>query len=363
MERNIVIDFLKFLFILCIFGGHLNYIALAGENNPILMRLGFLGVEFFFIVSGAFMFYKIKKLNSNHSIQKLVFNYIERKVSIFMPYYLIAFFLGFVLFHYPDSFSLKIMSQHFIQSLPCLLQLEMLGIKGYQVLGPTWFLSAMLVSILLLFPLYYKYRSSCNIYIAVVLAVIIYGYIFYRKGNLATINPIGDGFVYSGVLRGIAGMSMGAICLALSEKINEYEYTKLGAYIISITEIMGYLLIFVLMHISSRIRFDFLILVLMIPCIAITLSKKSYTVMIANYLPNWLGKLSMMMFLCDALVRRLICIVMSSSSRDQKIIPCIILLFLMSGIVWYIGNKFSNLYNFIIKLIIKESSYEMSRSR
>lgn len=156
MDRNKIIDLWKLIFVICIFIGHLNNVALVGEKNPIIMRLGFLGVEFFFIVSGFLMFKKIEFANNSSSLNRLTFEFLKRKIEIFFPCYCSVYILGFVVYHIGSEFDFNALIRHFIMSIPCIMQLNMVGMDGYQVLAPTWFLSAMLISMLFLFPLYKK---------------------------------------------------------------------------------------------------------------------------------------------------------------------------------------------------------------
>lgn len=65
-RRNGFIDLMKLIFCLGIVFNHLNSVSLPAESNTIIMRYGFLGVEFFFIVSGYLM--TMKAFNEQQSI-------------------------------------------------------------------------------------------------------------------------------------------------------------------------------------------------------------------------------------------------------------------------------------------------------
>lgn len=341
MQRNLVIDFMKLVFVLCIFAGHINSLALRDEHIRPIMRLGFLGVEFFFIVSGYLMSMKIDKLAVGKAVDKVTFDFLYRKISIFYPYYITAYIMGFIVLHCKNTLDINVIIKHFIMSLPCLLQLSMAGISGYQVLAPTWFLSAMLISMLILFPLFYHYRDS-SMLISTLLIIFLYGYIFHFKGILATIEPINNAIMYSGVLRGLAGISLGGICYRLCTKLKKQELTYFSRVMLTIIEISGYILIVSLMNYSCSIRLDFLILFLLTICIIISFSQKSYSTILEKYIPNKVGKLSMVIFFTDAIARNIVSIILPNSIRNEKIMPCFIVLFLLSFLILFIGEKVNN---------------------
>ena len=63
-SKNYEIDFVKFLFAIGIFVYHSMYLD-AVNGNPKIFAKGYLGVEFFFMVSGYFMAASISKAQSN----------------------------------------------------------------------------------------------------------------------------------------------------------------------------------------------------------------------------------------------------------------------------------------------------------
>lgn len=184
--------------------------------------------------------------------------------------------------------------------------------------------------------------------IAVFIVVFIYGYIFKNNGHLAIINPLGNSIIYSGVLRGIAGISLGGICYKLCKLLKTSNLSKNGRILISMLEVVGYIGSIVLMGINYKVRLDFLILILITISIIITFSKKSYTVKFEGYVPNAVGKLSMAIFLSDAVARKVIILLMPHSTRNDKIIPSFIALFTISIIILF-SEKYIKMLVFKIK--------------
>ena len=65
-KRNGFIDIMKLVFCLGVILNHLNTVSVSFQMNTIVMRYGFLGVEFFFIVSGYLMAKKANGVSLEH---------------------------------------------------------------------------------------------------------------------------------------------------------------------------------------------------------------------------------------------------------------------------------------------------------
>lgn len=216
-KRNKVIDILKLIFVMIIFINHSNFYIQPGEKVNTIMHLGFLGVEFFFIISGYLMFYKADNIN-NTNLGESTLSFIFRKISIFLPYYIVAYIIGFGI-AYINAFSLKIIFKDFITSFFAIMQLEMAGFKTYQVLEPTWYLSSMILSMLVLYPLALKFKRNYTLLIAPIIAIMCYGYLSLHIGKLATQSQVCAGGIYSGIFRGLGGISLGCLCYGMANKL------------------------------------------------------------------------------------------------------------------------------------------------
>lgn len=91
MRRNAWIDFVRILFSVGIFLTHLNSLAQPTENVDLIYCFGFLGVEFFFIISGYFM------AASANNIHKANRNMWERPQCIFFGKNINGFFHAILL--------------------------------------------------------------------------------------------------------------------------------------------------------------------------------------------------------------------------------------------------------------------------
>ena len=350
-SRNQMIDILKIIFVIAIFCCHLNSLSQPKEKVELFMHLGFLGVEFFFIVSGYFMFSKLDRIKE-YDISNETIKFILHKISIFFPYYIFAYIIGFIVLHYQNKIQLNMLIKDLVMSIPSILQLQISGIKCYQALTSTWYLSAMILSMCFLFPIVFKLKSTFSKIIAPLIVVFIYGYLSLNIGNLATIDPINGGVVYTGLLRGIAGISLGCSCFEIAKYLREYKLSNHGKKIITYLEILLYFLILYLMNYKATFRLDFIIVLLFIIALSITFSNQSYTKNIIHKEYLWIGKLSLIIFLVDPIARSITRILLPMYSRNERILPCIVILILLS-ILTYIGGDKVKRISYNLKNILK----------
>lgn len=337
-SRNQMIDILKIVFVIAIFCCHLNSLSQPKEKVELVMHLGFLGVEFFFIVSGYFMFSKLDEIKED-DISNETIKFILRKISIFFPYYIFAYIIGFIVLHYQNKIQLNMLIKDLVMSIPSILQLQVSGIKCYQALTSTWYLSAMILSMCFLFPIAFKLKSIFSKITAPLIAVFIYGYLSLNIGNFATIAPINGGVVYTGLLRGIAGISLGCFCFETARYLREYKLSNYGKKIVTYLEILLYFLILYLMNYKATFRLDFIIVLLFIVALSITFSNQSHTKNIMHKEYLWIGKLSLIIFLVDPIARNFTKILLPMCSRNERILPCIVILILLSLLTYIGGDK------------------------
>ena len=126
-------------------------------SNNNIFEAGSIGVEFFFIVSGWLMTKKALKLNvENEKLGENTFEFIWKKVKAFFPYMLISYICALIL-HINISHLRK---YQIVNTIWDLLLLRISGIKYWHgVLGVAWYISAMLVCMIVLYPLIVKYKK------------------------------------------------------------------------------------------------------------------------------------------------------------------------------------------------------------
>ena len=171
-KRNSEIDLLKFLFSVLIMLFHCRKMF-TPEGSP-LFQSGYTAVEFFFIVSGYLMANSARKYKGEN-IAADTFDFMKKKLSSLMPFVFAAFIITFISVEAANKFNIKKLIFKLIGSLQEVLFLKMFGTKSISYYnGPSWYISAMLIAMLAIFPLLLKYKNKFSYIAAPLAAGVIY---------------------------------------------------------------------------------------------------------------------------------------------------------------------------------------------
>ena len=232
-SRNLEIELLRFIFSVGIVLCHSNAFAVKGVAT--LFRRGMLGVEFFFIVTGYLMAFAVMRKNESFS-WKNTKAFLQKKIQAFGPDFVISFIIAFiVVFLYDGKYTLKalfILAKNVIWEFSLVF---MIGISSKHVNGGDWYLSAMLIALLVLYPLACKYREKFLKVIAPAISVVAFVVLYYKFGTTAGVyNRVG--WFYAGLIRGFADISLGAACLPLVQSLQKRSLTAAGRKFITAIE-------------------------------------------------------------------------------------------------------------------------------
>lgn len=291
------IECLRFLFAVCIVLHH----AMIGRFP---MWGGFLSVEFFYILSGAFMGKSIRKKEESANTYGMREACIEssqycwRRIKGIMPYFFVSTIIGtFILgVTYDWRFNLE----NILNILNDFLFLQSYGFPVMSVTGVVWYLSSMFFAMWILYPIarnkYYLYTY----YIAPILAFVFMGQLIKLYGTLNVPAEYLFGVVCTGNMRAIGMISLGFVVNEVSNKLASKKNSKYVNTLLTIIEIILYLYIFWYMHIwnESISRFDEVEVFAMAIALSITLSGKSVLQSVFdNKFSIFLGKYSVSLFL------------------------------------------------------------------
>lgn len=157
--RNGEIEVLRLFFTFSVLLFHSQYVS-NGESYP-LFHGGWLGVEFFFLVSGYLMAAYEDRLCQPGEAERIGSDtavYIFRRVKSLYPYLTFAVvvnFLGWQLFRDGMLFDPRSCGglKYFVSGLLNFIFPYSLGFQDYYYLGYSWYLSAMIWGMMILFPL------------------------------------------------------------------------------------------------------------------------------------------------------------------------------------------------------------------
>lgn len=153
-RRNGKIDLLRFVFSVCI---ALMHFGTSVGDARLFPKAG-LCVEFFFLVSGYLMAKHVAKIMDQpcERLGSESFSYVRKKFFSICPQIIIAFVIGFTVRHLISAVSPATFEKHILAGFVEFLNLKMFGFDLWSANGPTWYISAMLIIMLLIYPLLRK---------------------------------------------------------------------------------------------------------------------------------------------------------------------------------------------------------------
>ena len=165
----------------------------------------------------------------------------------------------------------------------------MLGVPCYQVLSPTWYVSAMLIAMLFIYPFLLMKGQMFRTVASPIIAVISYGYLAVKVGILATIEPLEGEWVHTGLFRAFGGLSIGTIVFEIAENVlpnKRHSKVKLTAI-----ELGCFICALLSMSSQTIFRPDFIVVLLLGIAVTLSFSGQTFTNKILPNPPRWLGKL------------------------------------------------------------------------
>ena len=235
-QHNVTIDFLRFLFSVIVVLHHSRYVL--GDDNCYFLG-GSLAVEFFFFVSGYLLLVGADKAGRKNGAGYLLpdgvdmagrteaagletkgigsetLHFILHKIRSFLPEFLIAWWIGFVLIGVVRQYGVLDYLKAFGNDFWELTLVKMSGLFTHGIDGAMWYLSAMLLGMAILYPLLRTKRDLMTHLVCPLLALFLYGYLCQAEGHPR--DPIvWLGVCYKGLVRAVAGLCTGVeICMAV----------------------------------------------------------------------------------------------------------------------------------------------------
>ena len=257
-NRNAVLEALRFVFASAVLCTHLSEdfgirdetFGTLGSVQITFFKYGNLGVEFFFLVSGALLAASVFRRNRNEmpvnpeTLGEETAGYVLKKMRSLWRLYLPASLCA-IIYYIMQGEDLM----YFIYRLPGLLFLQRTGISEPSFMELTWFLSSMLIVTAILYPILRRHYGNFTCLIAPLGSLMILGIILFN-----TSGP-GDpyswmGIIYKCNLRALAEMSLGCTCYEIGRRCREREIPAATRVILSIGAVAS--ILFVLLYMCSN---------------------------------------------------------------------------------------------------------------
>lgn len=220
-RRNGTLELWRFLFSLYILLFHIEktffYKGLDSSRLDVSLCVhGAIGVEFFFLLTGIFLAQSVRKeLTAPTSAVNLgdsTLRYLGKKIRGVFSCHLIAFAVIFTVTVWSERMRWLAAARLLIDSLPDLLLVQWSGIPSPNLNGVEWYLSTMLISCAVIYPLCRRFPSFFGKVAAPVGGCVIIGYFGHKYGRITDISQW-DGLFYKSMLRGFAEILLGVfIC-------------------------------------------------------------------------------------------------------------------------------------------------------
>ncbi len=326
---NPEIDFWKLFFAFVIFIYHMRKIL----EGDIFLGRGYLAVEFFFITSGYFLAQKINS-DAKKNIVTPSAEFLKRKIQVFYKEYVAAFIIAWlgrsiVVGDFPLKMIKNLVMGVFFE-LGLSRSYGLIFVKHYN--SPTWYISAMIIAMALLYPVARKFNRPFFTVACPVLALFLYNVIYVEKGTLGVgEDGILGGFIMAGLVRALAGLCIGMFinecCCRLKEK--GMKPTKTGKMIFAFIELCCLAIILFYMDYSPRVKwpatYNFAIaIIIALFCFIVFSELTGIKKALRGYDFSLLAKISLYLYLSHRVSAYILEKIMSDASYWQ-VIP------------WYIG--------------------------
>lgn len=252
-KRNGYIDVIKFLFALIVTDFHVNSGIFPG---------GRIVVEGFFMISGYLM---MRSINSNKfpndSLGVATVRFIYNKFKSLFLYLFPAVILSYILSCVRRDRGLLASFERVPLLLFDFFPLREAGYRGDYVVGISWYLSAMLLALAILFPLCKKYGKTMTMITCPIGALLIYGTLSHYYGHIAIASTYLEGaLIGSGLLRGIAGCALGCVLYEACEALSVKKITLFGRSLFTVLEIIGFVFLIFIMREYPKSQYDYILI-------------------------------------------------------------------------------------------------------
>ena len=340
-KRVGTVDFFKFVFSIIIVLYHAGGFYNTAKDG--ICVSGFIGVEFFFMVSGYLLTLKASRYKGGNLFDADLDMLKGKLLSIF-PYMLLAV-LASNAFAVIGAWSVEKLSYNLLFSLPELFDLQMVGFPLFAATGVSWYLSVLFFVSFLIYPLLCRRRELFTKYIAPLTAVWVIGYIAIRSGYLNDPGEWWDSF-FKGMLRGYADIALGCVCFEITRWLNSEESSGSGGMLWPVLEVVSYagVIAYAIFHGASDAH-DFFMIPLVMLAVSISFSRRSILAkLFTGRVFNWLGIFSLSIYLSHYFVRENLPRILPELNRYQLLPIYLAIVAGLSLLNYGLGRLLSRLF-------------------
>ena len=263
---NGLIELYRFMFCMAVLFFHAEKYFLGepgklGAFKPYFFVHGAVGVEFFFVCTGFFLARSIRKRiekDPGADLGKDTISFMLHKVKSIAPVHIVFFVLAFISLIIVRSMGITDIIKNSVSSVPAFFLVQMLGFTGFSPNHVSWYLSVMLISMFVIYPLARRYYSVFVRVVAPALGMFILGYLFYKTGSLTGV-MVRVGIFYKSLLRGFAEILIGLSVYEIAEWFKTYKNSRAKSILITVFSILivASSWIYIMFTLSSKYEYLF----------------------------------------------------------------------------------------------------------
>lgn len=317
VKRNGAIGFWKFIFCMIIVVHYAYFFNPAKlKSASFFFYRGELAFDFFFLAAGAMLAEHINSLPEGRTfVWSDTWSYLRGILRRYLPALVICWVVTFAVLNKILWIDFKGLYTNFFASVLELLPLHSAGFEimpadaktlvGYRVMDQAWVFSAVVLTMLVVYPLYRSNKKRFEYYIAPVGAALIMCFIFFRthvltgdRGLLLDAKKTELYFFPPGTYKAVGEILAGVACYALIRRLSRKEISKAKSHLLSFAELACYLTGILYMQFMLRFeipkRYDFLAVGFIMIGFMISLSgKSSLSKLCDNRFFRFLGRFSL----------------------------------------------------------------------
>ncbi|MBR0507595.1 MAG: acyltransferase [Clostridia bacterium] len=317
-SKNQSIELLRFLFAFIVLNFHffnISGIFTDEEAAKFWFHHGNLAVEFFFLVSGFLMAASAFRLIESRekdglplSIGENTVSFMKRKIKGVFLTVLLGWILAFTMYQcFAEDHSLKTVLSRLYASFYEVFMMRNAGFRVYSTFNASWYISAMMLTMFVCYPLILKFKKTYLYVIAPLVAILVLGYMNHSYSTLDNVT-VHMGMVYKCQLRAIGEINLGVVLFAISRKLKTVRFTKFGICILSLLEIACYAHAIWYMSAVLTKTSDYVMLAILAVAVCISFSQRTFLGRLADAVPSkictFLGKFSLPLYLSHCVLCR-----------------------------------------------------------
>ncbi len=208
------------------------------------------------MITGYFMMHSVTKAKGKE-IGKDTLSFILHKYSSFALPLFFSVMAGFVIHTATDGLTHNIFANA-VYLLSEIVPLQMTGMYTVEPTAVAWYLSAMMVSLMILYPLARKTGSMFTRIICPLLVFMLYGILCHRYIAISIIMNDFYGLpIFAGLLRGIAGICAGCMLYDCVKATENYKVSRFGELCFLLAEILSVAFIGIVICRFARTQLDY----------------------------------------------------------------------------------------------------------